>query len=108
MESEDAKMTTENRIEKFNEHWQKQYKKEPYYDAKYTWDDFDPAYRYAYDSQQRHATRHFADVEDQLAAGWDRAKGKSRLAWNDAKAAVRSGWDSIERMMPGDADRDGR
>lgn len=101
-------MKTDNRVEKFSEHWRKTFEKEPYYDATYTWDDFDPAYRYAYDARRRNEGKRFEDVEDELASGWDSVKGKSRLAWEDAKAAVKSGWNSIERAMPGDFDRDGR
>ena len=40
----------ENRIEKFTTHWKKDYQAEPYYDSRYSWDDYDPAYRYAYKS----------------------------------------------------------
>ena len=101
-------MATDNRIEKFSQHWHKQYMYEPYYDSRYTWDDFDPAYRYAWEQRRQHEGKRFEDVESDLEAGWDQVKGKSRLAWDKAKAAVRSGWHSIETVMPGDADRDGR
>jgi hypothetical protein len=47
-------------------------------------------------------------METRLEAGWDIAKGKSKLAWTDAKQAIRSAWNSVERILPGDADRDGR
>ena len=50
----------------------------------------------------------FEDVEDSLERNWDATKANSRLAWNEAKGAVRDGWHHIERAMPGDADGDGR
>ena len=34
-------MKPENRIERFTTHWQKQYTHEPYYNARYGWDDFE-------------------------------------------------------------------
>ena len=40
-----------------------------------------------------------------LEAGWDIAEGKSKLAWADAKQAIRSAWDSIERVSPRDSER---
>ena len=50
----------------------------------------------------------FEDVQNELERNWDSAKANSRLAWNEAKGAVRDGWHHIERAMPGDADGDGR
>ncbi len=38
-------MARENRIERFTTHWQRTLPNEPYYDERYTWDDYDPAYR---------------------------------------------------------------
>jgi hypothetical protein len=101
-------MKGENRIEKFTTHWKRKFTDEPYYDARYTYDDYDPAYRYAYKSYEENPDARFEDIEDRLEAGWDIAKGKSKLAWTDAKQAIRSAWHSVERVLPGDADRDGR
>jgi hypothetical protein len=101
-------MTRKNRIEHFSTHWQKKYQSEPYYNPTYSWDDFDPAYRYAYKSYEEHPHARFEDIETRLEAGWDIAKGKSKLAWADARQAIRSAWDSVERVIPGDFDRDGR
>jgi hypothetical protein len=101
-------MKPENRIEKFSTHWQNSFKDEPYYNDRYSWDDYDPAYRYAHKSYEENPHARFDDLETRLEAGWDVAKGKSKLAWVDAKQAMRSAWDRLERAMPGDADRDGR
>ena len=87
-------MKPENRIEKFTTHWESRYKDEPYYNERYSWDDFDPAYRYAYKSYEENPNARFEDIEDRLEAGWDIAKGKSKLAWADAKQAIRSAWNS--------------
>ena len=101
-------MKPENRIEKFSTHWQDNFKDEPYYNERYSWDDYDPAYRYAQKSYDENPNTRFDDLETRLEAGWDIAKGKSKLAWADAKQAMRSAWDRLERAMPGDSDRDGR
>jgi hypothetical protein len=94
----DASLETsmkDNRIEKFTTHWQRTFENEPYYDKRYTWEDYDPAYRYAYKSREENPDQSFEDLEDRLEAGWDIAKGKSKLAWLDAKQAVRSAWNSL-------------
>ena len=64
----------------YSEHFRTQYNTAPYYRAGQEWSDYAP----------------------------DNTKAESRLAWNDAREAVRDGWHYIERAMPGDADRDGR
>jgi hypothetical protein len=47
-----------------------------------------------------------------MGRDWQRAKGKSRLAWEDARHATRASFqrlsDTIERATPGDSDRDGK
>ena len=91
----------------YTTYWREHFKSEPYFDAKYQWEDFDPAYQYAYDKRAAFPDRDFDDVEATLEAGWQKARGKSRLAWEQAKSAVRSGWHAVERALPGDADRDG-
>ena len=102
-------MKSENRIERFTTHWQRAYKDEPYYSEKYSWDDFDPAYRYAYKQYEENPHARFEDLETRLEAGWDIAKGKSKLAWLDAKQAMRSAWHSLEAALPGgDSNRDRR
>jgi hypothetical protein len=76
------------------------------------YDDYGPAYRYGVDAYGRNAGRDYDDVEPELAAGWDKARGTSRLHWDDAKHATRDAWhrlkDGTERAIPGDADGDGR
>lgn len=84
------------------------YATKPYYSSAYAWDDYRPAYQYGYQTYPRYQGRRFEDVESELSKDWEQAKGTSRLAWQDAKAAVRDGWHTIERTLPGDFDRDGR
>ena len=71
--------------------------------------DYQPAYRYGTQARVNHAGRQWDDsLETDLERGWDKAKGTSRMAWAEAKGAVRDAWHGVERVMPGDADRDGR
>jgi hypothetical protein len=56
------------------------------------YDDYRPAYRYGADACRRFGGRGFDEVEPELAAGWDAAKGASRLRWDEARSAVREAW----------------
>ena len=92
----------------YTEHFRKDYVSAPYYISGSEWRDYEPAYKYGYDTYGQYRGRQFDDVENELQRNWDATRGNSRLAWNDARQAVRDGWHYIERAMPGDADRDGR
>lgn len=92
-------MKPENRIERFATHWQKTYTHEPYYRARYSWDDFEPVYRYAYRAWEENPLASFEDLEARLEAGWDIARGKSRLAWQDARPIVRATWGCAEKIL---------
>ena len=92
----------------YDNHFQTKYQQAPYYSTGREWSDYQPAYRYGYDTYGEYRGQRFEDVEDRLERNWNEAKADSRLAWAEAKDAVRDGWHHIERAMPGDADLDGR
>lgn len=90
-------------------YWSDRYSSQNYFDRNLGYDDYRPAYRYGTYARSTHAGREWDDrLEAELASGWDKFKGNSRLSWDKAKLAVRDGWHSVERAIPGDADRDGR
>jgi hypothetical protein len=91
-------------------YWREAHTREPYYDKNFTYDDYAPGYRTGYEGAARHLGEHraFDDFEPELRANYERIKGKSRLAWEDAKEAARAAWHRVERIMPGDFDNDGR
>ena len=93
-------------------YWRENYVGRPYVSKSYTYDDYGPAYMYGVDNYSKYQGRKFEEVEGELARDWQRAKGKSRLAWEDAKHATKDSWhrlsDTVERATPGDSDRDGK
>ena len=93
-------------------YWRETYVSRPYVTKGATFDDYGPAYRYGIDNYARYPGRRFDEVEPELARDWQRAKGKSSLAWENAKHAARDSWqrvsDTVERAVPGDSDRDGK
>jgi uncharacterized protein YcfJ len=91
----------------YNNYFEANYRNAPYYSAGRDWSDYEPAYKYGYDTYGQYRGQRFEDVEPQLERDWQNTKANSRLAWNEAKGAVKEGWHHIERAMPGDADRDG-
>ena len=92
----------------YNRHFESTYREAPYYSSGRDWSDYQPAYKYGYDTYGQYRGQRFEDVESQLQRDWEATKATSRLGWTEAKGAVRDGWHHIERAMPGDADNDGR
>ena len=92
----------------YNNYFEKNYTSAPYYVGGSEWRDYKPAYQYGYDTYGQYRGQRFEDVENTLERNWNEVKADSRLAWSEAKGAVRDGWHHIERAMPGDADGDGR
>ena len=92
----------------YDDHFRSSYSAAPYYSDRYTWNDYQPAYQYGYNTFGQYKGQRFEDVEPKLQSEWESARGQSSMAWNEAKGAVRDGWHYIERAVPGDADRDGR
>lgn len=92
----------------YEAHFERQYRDTPYYSTGREWSDYQPAYRYGYDTYGRYRGQRFEDVEDSLGRDWEQARADSRLSWAEARDAVRDGWHHIERALPGDADHDGR
>jgi hypothetical protein len=75
-------------------YWREHYATRPYASIK-SYETYGPAYRYGWESYARHSGKRFEDLESELERDWDRAKGKSKLAWRYAKAAARDAWERI-------------
>jgi Glycine zipper len=88
-------------------YWRENYRSRPYVDANRGYDEYQPAYRYGWESRGQYAGKRFEDVESDLERGWDRARGASRQTWNEARNATRDAWHRVEDAIPGDADHDG-
>jgi Glycine zipper len=78
-----------------HEYWRQSYASRPYVTSGSTYDEYGPAYQYGWESRGKHAGKDFRDVEDDLARGWDSAKGNSKLKWDSAKPASRDAWDRV-------------
>ena len=79
------------------EYWKGTHQSRPYFDKSHKWDDYEPAYRYGWESRTTHRDRKWDDVESDLERGWENVKGKSQLGWQHAKNAVRDAWDRTDR-----------
>ena len=84
-------------------YWRTNYPKSSYADKNHPYADYQPAYKYGWESHARLGNRPFAELESELERGWDKVKGESKLAWTHAKHATSDAWHRMERTQPADA-----
>ena len=79
------------------EYWRENFRNRPYYQRDKTFDDYEPAYRYGWESATRpdYKGRRFDEVESDLERGWDKTKGTTKHALYEVKEATRDAWDRV-------------
>jgi hypothetical protein len=79
------------------EFWRRNYATRPYYVTGKPYEEYEPAYRYGWESAARpeYRGRNFSEVETDLERGWDRAKGAAGRSWYDVKDATRDAYDRV-------------
>ena len=78
-------------------YWRNNYMKRSYYRSSKSYSDYQPAYRYGWESasQPEFRNRPFEDAESDLEKGWDLARGHSRERWYEVRDAARDAWNRI-------------
>lgn len=73
-------------------YWETAYASRPYVAAGTAYRDYEPAYRYGWESRAQYADRSWEELAPELAAGWPHRAGASSLNWDRAEPAVRDAW----------------
>jgi hypothetical protein len=72
-------------------YWRDNYRREPYYERGYTFDDYLPAYRTGWEARLSHPdARSFDDIERDLERTYRRTRGASQLGWEKNRHAARA------------------
>lgn len=82
-----------------NTYWRDNFVSRPYVDPDAQFDDYGPAYDYGVESSAKYEGRDFDDVESDLSSSWEAIRGKSSLAWEHARHAVRDAWNRVRNMV---------
>lgn len=88
-------------------YWRENYASRPYVRRGAPYSDYADAYRFG-GEWAANSRRRWDEAERDLENAWKSTKSNTKLAWNDAKYAIRDGWHRVEEKLPGDADDDGR
>jgi hypothetical protein len=86
-------------------YWRDNYRTRPYADDTLSYDHYRPAYRYGWESRERHAGRRWDQVERELERGWREHRGVSHLGWADAKLAARDAWQRVDNRRIDERER---
>ncbi len=86
--------------EAISDYWRDRYSAEPYYDASLLFDDYEPAYRIGHTARAQDMIRAYEEIEGELESRWAKERGKSRLEWDQARSAVRRGWEEAVNLDP--------
>jgi hypothetical protein len=81
-------------------YWRENYESRPYYDEKLAYEQYQPAYRYGWESRSLYSDKSWDEIENELESRWTSRRGDSLLAWKNARQASKDAWDKI-----GDANR---
>ena len=76
-------------------YWRDAYTAEPYYKSEFAFDDYAPAYRLGAEAYGRYGDATFEEFESDLANDYQRARGTSRLEWNEARDATKAAWTRV-------------
>lgn len=79
-----------------NNYWRENWSSRPYAKADLGYSYYEPAYRFGWESRQRHTGRKWEDVEGDLMREWDARRGTSKSTWQEIKEAVRDAWHRIK------------
>ena len=86
-------------------YWRQQHSKQPYA-KKYSYAQFEHAYRTGYDSFLKNPDRKFGEVEDSVAVEYEQGKPDAALPWDTVRPAVSSVWERMSGVIgPRDPDR---
>jgi hypothetical protein len=77
--------------------WRENFSDRPYVSADRRFEDYEPGYRFAYQSQSRYHGKKWDDVEPHLAQDWRHYEGRGESTWEHVKDSVRDAWDRITR-----------
>jgi hypothetical protein len=62
-------------------------------------EDYGPAYLYGETARQRYGEQEFDDVAGELGLGWEAARGRSRLDWDEARPVARDAWERFGKSI---------
>lgn len=77
-------------------YWREHYASSAYVPKGSSYDLYQPAYRYGWESRSRYIGKKFEEVEPELAKDWKKHPANSTIGWDRASFATRDAWNRID------------
>lgn len=78
-------------------YWRDNYSSRDYVRKGAMYDEYQPAYRYGWESRKAHVDKTFDQAEPLLARDWESTqRGSSAMNWEQARPACRDAWDRCD------------
>lgn len=81
--------------------WRDHYPELEGLEADRSFDHYEPAFHYGWDSAHRHPGRRFEDVEDEVGRGWEERRGNVGAPWAEMRQAVHHAFDRAMKVFEG-------
>jgi len=80
-------------------YWKANYSKRPYYKPGKTFADYEPAYRFGWETacKVEYRGRDWKALETDMERDWNKARGTNRESWNDMRDATHDAWTRCNR-----------
>ena len=75
--------------------WRENFTNRPYVTADQRFEDYEPGYRFAYQSVSRYRGKKFNEIEPSLRSDFDTFEGRGQSTWDNMKEAVHDAWDKL-------------
>ena len=77
-------------------YWRDNYHSRSYVTKGAKYDEYQPAYRYGWESRKAHLGKTFDQAEPTLAQSWTAKRGSSSMSWDQARPACKDAWDRCD------------
>ena len=75
--------------------WRSSFQNRPYATADRRFEDYEPGYRFGYESANRYRGRNWNEVEPNLRTDWEKYEHRGSSTWENVKDSVRDAWDNL-------------
>ncbi len=87
-------------------YWREHHYHQPSSSDKFSFEDFEPAYRTGYEGVLKYAGQRYEDIEGDLALDYERNRAGSALPWDEARHATRAAFSKVSNVVaPRDTSR---
>ena len=80
-------------------YWQEQYRERPYYNAKYSYRDYEPAYRAGWEAYDSQKPVSWKEREPEVRERWENEGGSPKMSWEEAKQASQDAYARVHSIQ---------